>query len=213
MASEILPAVPDIATIDQREHEQAESVADALELATTMLQALDIDASEIDTSGVTWRGLGVARRIYPKLEELRGLARSVSERCERAIGAYLHRSRSTSVVLAGKPYSFKGSSGTYTYRARELREEMEHYVGTLLTREELDAICPVTVVPEQVIPAHNEHAVDGGAMARLLKKRGQQEVVIGAGDPSEPLTYSFEEIVNQFRSRPTSEPKLKPEVK
>ena len=45
MASEILPAVPDIATIDQREHEQAGSVADALELATTMLQALDIDAS------------------------------------------------------------------------------------------------------------------------------------------------------------------------
>lgn len=202
MTTEIVPTIPDLATIEERERDTALAVRGALEACITILQAADIDTSDGDA--VTYRGLGLARAVYPLLDEVESLAKKVRLRADRLIGSYLGAARSTGVVLGGVPYTYKAKPGNYTYDAEKLHSVLKGLVGKVLTEEEFVQVAPATVIPERVIPATVVYDIDGALLSRILKKRGGELV---AADTT------FEGLVDRFRTRDPGVPKLAKEGK
>lgn len=197
--------ITDVTAIVAREQDQADDVRAALETAITVLQAADIDTSDSDAE--TFRGIGIARTVYPLLEQAESLVKKVRSRAERVIGAYLTQSGSTGAVLGGVPYTFKGTPSTYVYEAEKLHRALRGLVGHVITEDEFRIVAPAIVIPEQVIPAHTEYRIDGAALSRIVKKRGGEPVRVG--DDNEVMT--FEQVVDQFRQRDPGVPRLRQE--
>lgn len=223
MTTELVPTIPDLALIEAREYDTAIAVRGALEACITMLQAADIDTSDGDA--VTYRGLGLARAVYPLLDEIEALAKKVRQRADHLIGSYLTATRLTGVVLGGVPYTYKAKPGNYTYDAEKLHQALKTLVGKVLTVEEFTQVAPAIVIPEQVIPARTEYRIDGTLLARILKKRGNEPVALFTPEDEQvladdergvqvpPVTISFEGIVNRFRTRDPGQPRLARESK
>lgn len=188
-AAEILPAIPEPDQVDTLLPAH-EPLVEALAAAITIIDAMRVDASIIDDNGGL-RGLPLARRLLPMLEQIRDDGAILHKACRLVIERHLRATRATATIIGGRAFTFQPKPGPYVYTdAAALRNALQKVVGSLLTQDELDRAVPQIVEPERVIPASTRTETDGGKLAVLAKRSAELLKIIDAfrwRDPGEAV--------------------------